>query len=47
MLLLIVTTRGIVPNFIKSIPAHGTTFMVYEVFKKQFGIEKKKKKGDH
>jgi solute carrier family 25 phosphate transporter 23/24/25/41 len=35
--------KGIVPSFMKSIPAHGCTFLVYEYFKRSLGIEKKKK----
>ncbi|KAF2071904.1 hypothetical protein CYY_006783 [Polysphondylium violaceum] len=36
--------RGIVPNFMKSIPSHAVTFGVYEFFKKTFDINLKEKK---
>ncbi|EFA75857.1 EF-hand domain-containing protein [Heterostelium album PN500] len=37
--------RGIIPNFMKSIPSHGITFVTYEFLKTQFGISKKEKHG--
>ena len=27
--------RGLLPSFIKSVPSHGLTFLVYEYFKKE------------
>ncbi|KYR02345.1 EF-hand domain-containing protein [Tieghemostelium lacteum] len=35
--------RGIIPNFMKSIPSHGITFVTYEFIKKNFNIHKEKK----
>eukprot|EP01133_Synstelium_polycarpum_P010751 gene10751-12520_t len=35
--------RGILPNFMKSIPSHGITFLVYEQIKATFNIKKEKK----
>ncbi|KAM9957656.1 hypothetical protein ACTFIW_012623 [Dictyostelium discoideum] len=36
--------KGIVPSFMKSIPSHSITFIVYEGFKKAFDVNLKEKK---
>lgn len=35
--------KGLLPSFIKSVPAHGITFVVYEYFKRYLHIDKAKK----
>ncbi|EGC35934.1 hypothetical protein DICPUDRAFT_32594 [Dictyostelium purpureum] len=39
--------KGIMPNFAKSIPSHGITFVTYEFFKKAFDINLEKKEKKH
>lgn len=35
--------RGLTPTLVKGVPSHAISFLVYEYFRRAWGVEKKKK----